>query len=72
MNVIVMDDFNAVNNSLKDRSRKVAENTMTPERSKEKWKPEIQLFPTMEDLGFLDIHKHWKEMENGYGQISHT
>src|SRR5438552_18697954 len=25
----------------------------------------------MEDLDFLDIHKHWEEMENGYGQISH-
>ena len=36
MNIIVMGDFNAVNDSLRDRSKKAAENTKASGRSKEK------------------------------------
>src|SRR5438876_775687 len=67
-----MGDFNTVNNLLTDKLKEAVENTKASGRSKEKWKPEIQLFLTMEDLGFLDIHKYWEEMENGYRQISYT
>ena len=49
-----MGDFNAVNNPLMDRTN----NRLNSSKNKSKsnsWKPEIPLFPFLEDFGFIDI-----------------
>jgi exonuclease III len=74
-NIIIMGDFNAVNEPLTDRSR---EQDVLPNESNQTrsprclWKPEAQIFPFLEDLGFLDIHKHWEEISSPKVPISHT
>ena len=60
-NIVVMGDFNAVNNPMVDRSTK-----------KSDWKPEAPIFPYLEDSGFLDIHKHWEEAIHNKKYPSHT
>ena len=74
-NIIIMEDFNAVNNPIEDRSS--TPETGTEANIKEKrihknWKPEIALFPFLEDLNFVDIHRYWEELTNLYKRISHT
>jgi len=56
-----MGDFNAVNNPIEDRSN----NSSTCSRStsntrKKRWRPEIQLFPILEDLNLIDVQKSWE------------
>ena len=69
-NIVVMGDFNATNNPLEDR----ASSSRTPEKQKiqKGWQPEISLFPFLEDIGLIDIHKYWEEITSPYKQISHT
>ena len=68
-NIVVMGDFNATNCPTEDRSNNT---TSGKEKSQENWKPEIPLFPFLEDLGFIDIHKCWEESTNPHKQISFT
>ena len=66
-NIIIMGDFNAVNNPIKDR-------TGTSEKvpKKKNWRPEIPLFPYLEDLGFSDIQSIWEDMTANSGSYLHT
>jgi hypothetical protein len=64
-----MGDFNAVNNPIVDRTSNRPE---TKKQSKENWKPEIPLFPYLEDLDFVDIQKDWEEITSNFTKPSHT
>jgi exonuclease III len=68
-NIIIMGDFNAVNNPLTDRSSIARD---LPNNPKRKWKPESELFPYLEDIGFSDVQKNWEEMTTITSQPSHT
>jgi exonuclease III len=68
-NIIVMGDFNAVNNPIKDRSSNLEESMNKPKKC---WKPEIPLFPFLEDLGFSDIQANWEDITTTTKQYSHT
>ena len=65
-NTIVMGDFNAANNPIVDRTN----NTST--KTNNSWKPEISLFPYLEDLEFTDVQKNWEETTSLSSKPSHT
>src|SRR5438477_13040002 len=54
-----MGDFNAANNPIVDRSNN---STKTTKRMSHSWRLEISLFSYLENLGFSDVHKDWKEI----------
>ena len=64
-----MGDFNAANNPIKDRSNNA---TKLSKKPRESWKPEILLFPYLEDLDFTDIQNSWEETSIISKQFQHT
>ena len=50
--IILMGDFNAVNNPQTDRSHKVDKEIL--------WKPEIEIFNFLKDWAFIDVQEKWK------------
>jgi len=69
--ILIMGDFNAVNNPLTDRTNNksnISKNRPKPNS----WKSEIPLFPCLEDLGFIDVQKNWEEILPTSNQLSFT